>query len=77
VPECAPQCPETKKPNPGPPTQVLSRVSRPDRRILRYRNALGDALIQLMQEQPFDAITVQQVLDRADVSRVTFYALLP
>jgi AcrR family transcriptional regulator len=56
---------------PGP----FSRVStRPDRRILRTRNALGDALIQLMQELPFDAITVQRVLDRADVSRATFYA---
>lgn len=53
----------------------FSRVSaRPDRRILRTRNALGDALIQLMQERPFDAITVQQVLDRANVSRATFYA---
>jgi len=44
-----------------------------DRRILRTRDRLGDALIALMQEKPFDAITVQEVLDRAGVSRSTFY----
>src|SRR5438105_3017412 len=44
-----------------------------DRRVLRTRDCLGDALIALMQEKPFDAITVQDVLDRAGVSRSTFY----
>lgn len=44
-----------------------------DRRILRTRDRLGDALIELMQEKPFDAVTVQDVLNRADVSRSTFY----
>jgi len=44
-----------------------------DRRVLRTRDRLGDALIALMQEKPFDAITVQEVLDRAGVSRSTFY----
>jgi AcrR family transcriptional regulator len=45
-----------------------------DRRIVRTRDTLGDALLQLMEEQSFDSITVQQVLDRAGVSRSTFYA---
>jgi AcrR family transcriptional regulator len=44
-----------------------------DRRILRTRDRLGDALVALMQEKPFDDITVQEVLDRAGVSRSTFY----
>ena len=44
-----------------------------DRRVLRTRNALGDAIVSLLQEKPFDSITVQQVLDRAKVSRSTFY----
>src|SRR5262245_59593290 len=44
-----------------------------DARVRRTRNALGDALIALMQEKPFDTITVQDVLDRAHVSRSTFY----
>ena len=47
--------------------------SKTDARVRRTRSALGDALITLMQEQPFDAITVAQLLDRAGVSRSTFY----
>lgn len=45
-----------------------------DARVRRTRDALGDALIALMQEKPFDTITVQDVLDRAHVSRSTFYS---
>jgi AcrR family transcriptional regulator len=45
-----------------------------DRRILRTRDALGDALMALMHEKSFDEITVQEVLDRARVGRATFYA---
>lgn len=44
-----------------------------DRRVRRTRDALGDALIALMQEQPFDSITIQHVLDRAKIGRSTFY----
>jgi AcrR family transcriptional regulator len=45
-----------------------------DVRIRGTRNALGDALVALMQEKPFETITVQHVLDRAKVSRSTFYS---
>lgn len=45
-----------------------------DLRILRTRDRLGDALVGLMQEKPFDTIRVQEVLDRASVGRSTFYA---
>src|SRR5450755_1947030 len=45
-----------------------------DRRVRRTRDALGDALLALVQEKPFDDITVQEVLDRADIGRSTFYA---
>ncbi|HJP93929.1 MAG TPA: TetR/AcrR family transcriptional regulator [Pyrinomonadaceae bacterium] len=45
-----------------------------DARVRRTRDALGDALIALMQEKSFDTITVQDVLDRAHVSRSTFYS---
>lgn len=44
-----------------------------DRRSRRTRDALGDALLGLMQERPFKSITVQDVLDRAEVGRSTFY----
>lgn len=38
------------------------------------RRALGAALTALMREQPFERITVQQLLDRAGVGRATFYS---
>ena len=44
-----------------------------DRRVVRTRDVLGDALVTLMHEKPFEAITVQDLLDRAGVSRSTFY----
>jgi AcrR family transcriptional regulator len=46
---------------------------RTDRRVIRTRDTLGDALVELIREKPFDEITVQQILDRAAVSRSTFY----
>ena len=45
-----------------------------DRRVRHTRDALGDALLTLMQAKPFETITVQQVLDRAGIGRSTFYA---
>jgi AcrR family transcriptional regulator len=45
-----------------------------DRRVTRTRDLLGDAMVALMQEKPWPDITVQHVLDRAQVSRSTFYA---
>lgn len=44
-----------------------------DQRIVRTRERLGDALVELVQEKPFETITVQDVLDRAEVGRSTFY----
>jgi len=41
--------------------------------VTRTRDVLGDAIVELMQELPFEQITVQQVLDRAGVARSTFY----
>jgi len=44
-----------------------------DQRVRRTRDRLGDALVELLLQKPFDDITVQDVLDRAGVSRSTFY----
>jgi AcrR family transcriptional regulator len=44
-----------------------------DRRVARTRDILGDALVALIHEKAFEEITVQEVLDRAGVSRSTFY----
>ncbi len=46
----------------------------PDRRIQRTRQLLQDALISVILEKGFDATTVQDVIDRANVGRSTFYA---
>ncbi|HZQ38379.1 MAG TPA: TetR/AcrR family transcriptional regulator [Dehalococcoidia bacterium] len=45
-----------------------------DRRVLRSRRLLQEALVALILERGYDAVTVQAVLDRADVGRATFYA---
>ncbi len=45
-----------------------------DRRVRRTRELLRGALLSLIQEQGYDRITVQDILDRADVGRSTFYA---
>jgi AcrR family transcriptional regulator len=56
-------------------TKNKAAASHPktDRRILRTRDTLGDALVALMHEKNFEEITVQDVLDRAGVGRSTFY----
>lgn len=45
-----------------------------DRRVARTRTLLFDALVGLITEKPYDAITVEDILTRADVGRATFYA---
>lgn len=55
-------------------TTAPRKTRKTDRRVRRTRDVLGDALVELMREKPFEEITVQQVLDRAGVSRSTFYA---
>ena len=44
-----------------------------DRRVRRTRNALIDALLELIAERGYDRTTVQDILDRANVGRSTFY----
>jgi AcrR family transcriptional regulator len=45
-----------------------------DRRVRRTRKLLQDALVALVAERGYERVTVQDVLDRADVGRSTFYA---
>ena len=60
--------------SPAPMSENPSPTGRkPDPRAARTRDRLGGALIQLLLAKPFDDITVQEVLDRARVSRSTFY----
>src|SRR5215213_468447 len=52
----------------------LVELKKTDARVRRTRDALGDALVALVHEKPFETITVQDVLDRAKVGRSTFYS---
>jgi len=49
-------------------------VKAEDRRVRRTRTLLQDALIALILEKGYEAVTVQDIIDRADVGRSTFYA---
>ena len=42
-----------------------------DRRIAKSRRALRGALIELMEERGYDALTVNDLCERADTSRGT------
>ena len=45
-----------------------------DRRSARTRRALHEALISLILRRGYDDITIQEIIDEADVGRATFYA---
>lgn len=53
---------------------MAAESKKADRRSSRTRRSLRDALIELILEKRYDSITVQNVIDRADVGRSTFYA---
>lgn len=52
---------------------MISTASRSDRRVQRTRQLLRDALMALIVEKGYDAIAVQDITDRANVARTTFY----
>jgi AcrR family transcriptional regulator len=45
-----------------------------DRRVQRTRKNLQDALVSLIIEKGYPKITIQDIIDRADVGRSTFYS---
>jgi AcrR family transcriptional regulator len=48
-------------------------VAAPDRRVRRTRKLLHDAFLALVIEKGYEKTTIQDILDRADVGRSTFY----
>jgi AcrR family transcriptional regulator len=50
-----------------------SGATTPDRRVRRTRKLLHDAFISLVIENGYEKTTIQDILDRADVGRSTFY----
>ncbi|MBZ0238401.1 MAG: TetR/AcrR family transcriptional regulator [Deltaproteobacteria bacterium] len=52
---------------------MTAGTSAPDRRVRRTLDALRAALVALMTEKDWDEISVQDICDRANVGRSTFY----
>jgi AcrR family transcriptional regulator len=48
-------------------------MTKTDRRVQRTRELLQKALIELISERAYDAITIQDIVDRANLGRTTFY----
>ena len=51
----------------------MSEAKSPDRRTLKTKKAIFQAFSELLKEKELRKITVQEVVDKADISRVTFY----
>ena len=47
--------------------------SKTDRRIQRTRQSLRTALLELIKEKGYDAISIEEITERANVGRATFY----
>jgi len=45
-----------------------------DRRVQRTRQLIRDALMTLILEKGYEKVTIQDIIDRANVGRSTFYA---
>jgi AcrR family transcriptional regulator len=57
-----------------PPSRPGSRTQR---RVARTKAAIEDAFVQLVLERGYDRVTVEDITDRADLARATFYAHYP
>ena len=44
-----------------------------DRRVKRSQNLLGEALMSLVLEKGYEAVTIRDITERADVAYVTFF----
>ena len=51
----------------------MQKKNRTDRRIQRTRQALRNALLQLVKEKGYDSILVEEITQRANLGRATFY----
>ncbi len=49
-------------------------LHKEDPRVVRTRQLIQQAFIDLFHEKSFEEITIQEIADRATINRVTFYA---
>ena len=52
----------------------IVHMTTQDRRITKTRKAIYTAFLQLLNQKNFETITVQEIIDLADVGRSTFYS---
>jgi len=51
----------------------MHKKTKPDRRIQRTRQALRKALTEIIKEKGYDSISVEEITQRANLGRATFY----
>jgi hypothetical protein len=54
--------------------RFFMKGKKEDRRIGRTRKMMHEALMALIVEKGYESVTVQDILDRADLGRSTFYS---
>ena len=52
----------------------MRKVSKDNRSTRRTRNAIREAMTEMLAVKPLGKITVQELIDRANICRTTFYA---
>ena len=52
---------------------MIRKSSKPNRQVERTKSWIFDALMLLMDEKPYDKITVSDIADKAGIARPTFY----
>ena len=57
-----------------PPSRPGLRVQR---RVVRTKAAIEDAFVQLVVERGYERVAVEDIADRADLARATFYSHYP
>jgi len=62
------------KPVAGVQNCGMTAKKKTDRRTRRTQHSLTHAMVNLITEKRFDDITVQNLIDRADIGRSTFYS---
>jgi AcrR family transcriptional regulator len=53
---------------------VSMKKQQGDRRVTRTHQMLRDALFALIEEQGYDMLSIQDITERANIGRATFYA---
>jgi AcrR family transcriptional regulator len=51
----------------------MPKKNKTDRRVQRTRHAMRSALLELIKEKGYDSISVEEITQRANLGRATFY----